>query len=67
MPSKTENIEQEFQKISQNLEELNQSLKSLLPRAIIREVSSFGNSAHVILLKELSNKKVGVIILDETK
>ena len=54
-----------FKNVSREIDSVNKSLEQLIPKAIIRETSSFGNSSHIVLSKDLLNKKVGVLILGE--
>jgi putative transposon-encoded protein len=53
--------------VTNKLEIINKDLEKILPQVTIREVSSFGNSGHVVLSKSLLDKKVGVIVLDDNK
>lgn len=61
------NKEKTLENLSKQIENVNKEIEKLLPRAIIRKTSSFGNSSHVVLSKEFIDKKVGVIILDDLK
>ncbi len=54
-----------FERISVGLEEVSKAIEQVLPRAIVKEVTPFGNSAHVVLSKELLDKKIGVIVFEE--
>ncbi|HVY01545.1 MAG TPA: DUF2080 family transposase-associated protein [Candidatus Nanoarchaeia archaeon] len=51
--------------VSLKLETINRDLERVMPRVDVREVSSFGNSGHIVLSKKLVDKKVGVIVLDD--
>ena len=54
-----------FARISNGLEEVSRAIEQIMPRAIVKDVTAFGNSAHVVLSKELLDKKIGVIVLEE--
>ena len=58
-------IQKNFERISKKLENVSKEIESMMPRAIVRKTSTFGNSSHVVLSKELIDKEVGVIILGE--
>lgn len=51
--------------VSSRLENINRDLEKVIPNVDVREVSSFGNSGHIVLSKKLVDKKVGVIVLDD--
>lgn len=51
--------------VSTKIEVINRDLARILPHVTIREVSSFGNSGHIVLSKSLLDKRVGVIVLDD--
>jgi len=59
---KGKNPKKEFENITKKIAIITQSIENILPEAIIKETTSFGNSSHVVLSKELLNKKVGVIV-----
>jgi len=58
-------ITKTFESISADLETVNRRLEQLVPRAIVKRTTSFGNSSHIVLPKDFLNKEVGVIILNE--
>jgi putative transposon-encoded protein len=58
-------VKRTLEKISKNIEEVNKKLQDIVPKVFVKEASVFGNSAHIVLSKELLNKKVGVIVLQE--
>jgi putative transposon-encoded protein len=58
-------IKENFEQISRKIVTINKSLESILPHAIVKETTSFGNSSHVVLSKELLHKRVGVIVLGD--
>lgn len=60
-----ENIQKTFERISKELENVNKKIEGMLPKVLIKNASSFGNSSHVVLSKEFLNKKVGVIVFDK--
>jgi len=62
---KEKNLKENFEKLSRKVEIINRSIENILPHAIVRETTSFGNSSHVVLSKELLNKQVGVIVLGD--
>ena len=53
-----------IQKLSKNIESINQIIKSFgVPEKILeREVKVFGNGSHIILPKEHLNKRVKIIV-----
>jgi putative transposon-encoded protein len=53
--------------VSGKIENIHRDLEKVMPVATIREVSSFGNSGHIVLSKTLLDKRVGVIVLDNVK
>lgn len=53
--------------ISEKIENINKTIENILPRAIIRQTTQFGNSSHVVLSKEFLDKRVGVIVLEDLK
>ncbi len=62
---RTKEIQKTFIEISEKINSINQVIENILPQAVIRQTTSFGNSSHVVLSKEFLDKKVGVIILEE--
>jgi putative transposon-encoded protein len=56
------NIENKVEHLRKKIEALRHELEEILPYAIIKDTAPFGNSAHVVLSKELIDKKVGVIV-----
>ena len=53
----------DFENLSRQLEGVHKEIEGLLPRALIKRASAFGNSSHVVLSKDLLDKEVGVIVL----
>lgn len=53
--------------VSSKLEIINRDLEKVMPSVDVREVSSFGNSGHIVLSKKLVDKRVGVIVLDDVQ
>lgn len=51
--------------VSEKIEIINRDLEKILPRVSIKEVTSFGNSSHVILSRQFLDKKVGIILLED--
>ncbi len=62
---KTSEIQKTFIEISDKINSINQVIENILPQAMIRQTTSFGNSSHVVLSKEFLDKKVGVVILED--
>jgi len=54
-----------FEKLSKKLENLSKEIEEIVPKAVIKKTSNFGNSSHVVLSKSFLDKKVGIIILEE--
>lgn len=59
------NIHSTFERIASGLEEVSRAIETVLPKAIVKQVSTFGNSAHVVLSRDLVGKKVGVVLLSD--
>lgn len=60
-----ENIQRTFENISKELEEVNRKIEGMIPKALIKNASSFGNSAHVVLSKDYLDKKIGIFVFDK--
>jgi hypothetical protein len=60
-------LQRTFEKITKELESVNYEIEKVLPQVFIRNASTFGNSSHVVLSKELINKRVGIIVLGGSK
>lgn len=62
-------MEEDYEKIlsdiSKKLELINKNIDKVMPKVLIKEASSFGNSSHVVLSKDFVDKKIGILILGE--
>lgn len=59
------NIEKNFDKITKQAKGLEDEINKLVPFAMVKETTAFGNSSHIILSKNFRNKKVGIIVLGD--
>jgi len=64
---KKNTAQKNFEALSKEIEKINRSIEALVPKLILKETSSFGNSSHVILPKDLGDKKVGVVVFGSEK
>jgi putative transposon-encoded protein len=62
----SDKLQKTFEKITKELESVNFEIEKVLPQVFIRNASTFGNSSHVVLSKELINKRVGIIVLEDS-
>jgi putative transposon-encoded protein len=60
-------LQKKFEKITKEIESVNGQIDRILPQVFVRNASTFGNSSHVVLSKELIDKRVGIIVLEEDK
>lgn len=58
---------EKFKELSEKIANIAKEIEEIIPQTTIKETSSFGNSSHVVLSKEVLGKKVGVIIFDNLK
>ncbi|MFH1290289.1 MAG: DUF2080 family transposase-associated protein [Nanoarchaeota archaeon] len=60
-----EKLQENFEKISKKLQGVSKEIDKMVPYAIIKETTSFGNSSHVVLSRSFLDKRVGVIVLGD--
>ncbi len=66
MPTKSFSKEK-FEELSKKIAHIAKEIEEMIPQTTIKETSSFGNSSHIVLSKEILGKKVGVIVFDDLK
>ncbi|MFH1802007.1 MAG: DUF2080 family transposase-associated protein [archaeon] len=58
-------IKKDFEKIARQIQGLSKEIERVVPYAIIKDTTVFGNSSHVVLSRNFLDKRVGVIILGD--
>lgn len=64
---KKEKFQTDFEKIARQIQGLSQEIQRFVPMAIVKETTAFGNSSHVVLSRSFLNKKVGIIVFEESQ
>ena len=59
------NVQKQILQITEKVEGMGKEIEKLIPYAIIKKTTVFGNSSHVVLSRNFLDKKVGIIILGE--
>ncbi len=62
---KQQQLQKSFEKITKELEDVGKVIDALVPHAIVKKTTTFGNSSHVVLPKRFVDKRVGVVVLDD--
>jgi putative transposon-encoded protein len=61
----SENIQKQVAVLAKKIEGMSKEIEKLMPYAIIKQTTAFGNSSHVVLSRNFLDKRVGVIILGD--